>query len=153
MGLIDSIKRRLPIIGGPRPTPTREARPAWTPPPAPEEAPEPASPRGDTPVQDFITQTIKANPVVLFMKGNPAAPQCGFSANAAGILSSYGKPFSTVNVLSDPDIREGVKELTGWPTIPQVFIGGEFVGGADILKELHGSGELKSQIEAAHSKS
>jgi monothiol glutaredoxin len=84
---------------------------------------------------------------VLFMKGSPTAPQCGFSASAAGILQGYGKPFAHVNVLADPDIREGVKSYTNWPTIPQVFIKGEFVGGADILRQLHDSGELKTMIE------
>jgi monothiol glutaredoxin len=97
-------------------------------------------------VAAFIEETVKGNGIVLFMKGSPTAPQCGFSAGAAGILSSYGKPFAHVNVLADPDVREGVKEFTNWPTIPQIFVGGEFIGGADILKQLHDNGELKDMI-------
>jgi monothiol glutaredoxin len=110
---------------------------------------EEASPRGSKPVRDYIDETVKGHPLVLFMKGSPASPQCGFSASAAGILSSYGKPLHHVNVLADPDVREAVKEYSSWPTIPQVFIAGEFVGGADILKQLHDSGELAKQLEAA----
>lgn len=144
MGLIDRLKRRLPIIGS-RPAPTTSTS-SYTPPPPPEEEPEPQSPRGNVPVRDFIEQTVKNNQVVLFMKGVPQAPQCGFSATAVGILSSYGKPFAHVNVLADMDVREGVKEYTSWPTIPQVFVNGEFIGGADILKELHASGELKKML-------
>ena len=146
MGLIDRLKRRLPIIGS-RPTPP--ATSSYQPPPPPEEEPEPVSPRGNLSVQAFIEQTVKGNQVVLFMKGSPQAPQCGFSASAVGILSSYGKPFAHVNVLADMDIREGVKQYTSWPTIPQVFVNGEFVGGSDILKELHASGELKKMIDTS----
>ncbi|HNC95687.1 MAG TPA: Grx4 family monothiol glutaredoxin [Myxococcota bacterium] len=99
------------------------------------------------PVRDFIEKTVKENRVVLFMKGSPQAPQCGFSASAAGILGSYGKPFAHVDVLADMDVREGVKDYSAWPTLPQIFINGEFVGGSDILKELHGNGELKKMLE------
>ena len=148
MGLIDRLKRRLPIIGSrPAPSPTR----SYTPPPPQEEEVEPPSPRGNLSVQEFIEQTVKGNGVVLFMKGSPQAPQCGFSASAVGILSSYGKPFAHVNVLADMDVREGVKQFTSWPTIPQVFIGGEFVGGADILKEMHASGDLKKMLDGLNS--
>ena len=142
---------RLPIVGGPppaKPAPVRKVTLAPT--PVEEEEREEASPRGDKPVQAFIDETVKGNPVVLFMKGSPQSPQCGFSAGASGILSSYGKPYAHVNVLADPDVREGVKTYTSWPTIPQVFIAGEFVGGADILKQLHDSGELKGMIEKAY---
>lgn len=141
MGLIDRIKRRLPLIGA-RPAPAAPASGGYRPPPAEEEAPEPVSPRGSLSPRAFIEQTVKEHPVVLFMKGTPASPQCGFSATAAGILSGYGKPLHTVNILADEDIRQGVKDLTGWPTIPQIFINGEFVGGADILRDMHQSGEL-----------
>ncbi len=152
MGLIDRIKRRLPIVGGsppPRPSDTPVRKVTLAPTPVQEEREE-ASPRGDKPVAAFIDEVVKKNPVAIFMKGSPTAPQCGFSASASGILASYGKPFAHVNVLADPDIREGVKSYTSWPTIPQVFVGGEFVGGADILKQLHDSGELKSMIEKAY---
>ncbi|MCK6525126.1 monothiol glutaredoxin, Grx4 family [Myxococcota bacterium] len=84
------------------------------------------------------------------MKGSPQSPQCGFSANAAGLLRTYNRPFHHVNVLADPEVREGVKKLTSWPTIPQIFIDGEFVGGADILTELHNSGELKEMLDKAY---
>lgn len=149
MSIVDRIKRRLPILGAPSvpppPRPASTARPA----PAPIEEPEPESPRGATPVAQFIDDTVKKNPIVIFMKGSPNAPQCGFSAGAVGILSEYGKPFAHVNVLADPDIRDGVKLYSSWPTIPQIFIGGEFVGGADILKQMHSAGELKGLIEKA----
>jgi monothiol glutaredoxin len=150
MGIIDRIKRRLPIVGGAPPSPPPVRKVTLAPTPAPDEEREEASPRGDKPVAAFIDEVVKGNPVVIFMKGAPTAPQCGFSASASGILSSYGKPYAHVNVLADPDVREGVKSYTSWPTIPQVFVGGEFVGGADILKQLHDSGELKAMIEKAY---
>lgn len=140
MGLIDRIKRRLPLVGSPPPRPSvplPQVRSA--PRPEPE---EPASPRGDKPVRAYLEEVVKGNKVVLFMKGTPDAPSCGFSASAAGILKSYGTPFFSFDVLVDGDVREGVKEFSSWPTIPQVFVNGEFVGGADILKQLHESGEL-----------
>ncbi len=97
---------------------------------------------------EYIEELVKSNAVVLFMKGSPEAPSCGFSATAAGILKSYGKPFAHFDVLSDGDVREGVKQFSNWPTLPQVFVGGEFVGGADILKQLHESGELRGMLGA-----
>jgi monothiol glutaredoxin len=114
--------------------------------------PEPQAPRGSEAVRPWIEAQVAAAPVVLFMKGSPSAPQCGFSATAAGILSGYGKPLAHVDVLLDPEAREDVKAFTSWPTIPQIFVGGEFVGGADILRELHQNGELKTLIEAAWAK-
>lgn len=147
MGLFDRIKRHLPIVGGQ--PPSAAPRP-FVIPRAEEEPEEEASPRGAKSPAVFIEETVKANPIVLFMKGSPASPQCGFSASAAGILNSYGKAFAHVNVLADPDIREAVKQHTSWPTIPQVFIGGEFVGGSDILKQLHESGELADAINKAY---
>lgn len=150
MGIIDRIKRRLPIVGGAPAAPAPVRKVTLAPTAAPDEEREEASPRGDKPVAAFIDEVVKQNPVAIFMKGSPTAPQCGFSASASGILSSYGKPYAHVNVLADPDIREGVKSYTSWPTIPQVFVGGEFVGGADILKQLHDSGELKAMIEKAY---
>jgi monothiol glutaredoxin len=150
MGIIDRIKRRLPILNTPAPTPTPIRKVTLAPTRVEEdEEREEASPRGNKSAADYIDEIVKGNPVVLFMKGNPQSPQCGFSAASSGILTSYGKPYATVNVLADPDVREGVKSYTSWPTIPQVFVGGEFVGGADILKQLHESGELKDLIEKA----
>jgi monothiol glutaredoxin len=154
MGIRDSIKRRLPILGmgGNRPSATGAGSAAPTAPrspPAWQPDPEPDSPRGAQPVEAFIDQLVKSNPVVVFMKGSPQMPQCGFSANAAAILQSYGKPLVHFDVLSDPDVRQGVKDYSSWPTIPQVYVGGEFLGGSDILKQMHDSGELRAAIDAA----
>ncbi len=156
MGIRDRIKRRLPIIGmgGNRgqATPVPPAAPPVAPPtsagPA-EVAPEPEDPKGGVPVSQFIDELVKSNPVVLFMKGSPASPMCGFSANAAGILSGYGKPLVHFDVLSDPEVRQGIKEYSEWPTIPQVYIGGEFLGGSDILRQMHENGELQQCIDEA----
>lgn len=93
-------------------------------------------------VRAEIEAQLKKSSVVLFMKGNKHFPQCGFSSQVVSILTELGAPFSAVNVLSDPAIREGIKEYTNWPTIPQLYVNGEFVGGCDIVKELHSTGEL-----------
>lgn len=97
-------------------------------------------------VNERIDQIVKGNDVVLFMKGTPMFPQCGFSARATGILQQCGAKFAHVNVLADGEIREGVKAYSQWPTIPQLFIRGEFVGGSDIMMELFTSGELQKKI-------
>ncbi len=93
-----------------------------------------------------IQSTLEGNDVVLFMKGTPAAPRCGFSAQVVQILGSLGVPYSTVDVLSNPEIREGIKEFSNWPTIPQLYVRREFVGGCDIVKEMYGSGELEEKL-------
>jgi monothiol glutaredoxin len=93
---------------------------------------------------DRIKNIIGSNDVVLFMKGNPAAPQCGFSATVVQILTDVRVPFTGVDVLTDLPVREGIKEFTGWPTIPQLFIKGEFVGGCDIVREMYQAGELSA---------
>lgn len=146
MGLLSRLGKKLRILPPEPPprAPVSSARPS-----APEEDDaDPPSPRAaGQSVQDFLQTTVTAHPVVLFMKGTPDAPRCGFSANAAGILRKYGVPLHTVDVLSDEDIRDGVKDFSNWPTIPQIFIGGEFVGGSDILTQLHESGELGPMIE------
>ncbi|MDC0743722.1 Grx4 family monothiol glutaredoxin [Polyangium mundeleinium] len=98
-------------------------------------------------VRQRIQEIIDQNRVVLFMKGTKSFPQCGFSQRAVQILKSAGAEFVDVNVLKDPDIRQGIKEFSNWPTIPQVYIDGKFVGGSDILSEMQQSGEL-SQILA-----
>ena len=99
-------------------------------------------------IQDVIKKQVGENRVVLYMKGTPDFPQCGFSANAVGILRACGVDnIFTVNVLENPDIRQGIKEYANWPTIPQLYVGGEFVGGSDILTEMYKSGELKKLIE------
>ncbi len=96
------------------------------------------------PVRDFIAQTIAQNEVVLFMKGVPDQPRCGFSALAVQILDHLGAPFVGVDVLQDEGLREGIKAYTDWPTIPQLYVKGEFVGGSDIVREMFQSGELQS---------
>ncbi len=100
--------------------------------------------------QDTIRDQVTKNRIVLYMKGTPDFPQCGFSANAVGILRACGvEEFYTVNVLENPDIRQGIKEFANWPTIPQLYVNGEFVGGSDILTEMFKSGELKKVLEKA----
>ena len=93
-----------------------------------------------------IDTLLAANPVVLFMKGNPNAPQCGFSSKAVGALEAAGATYAHVDVLSDPEIREGIKAYGDWPTIPQLYIGGELVGGSDIILQMAGSGELHAAL-------
>lgn len=93
-----------------------------------------------------IQETVDNNRVVLFMKGTKNFPQCGFSARAVEILKKCGADFKDVNVLADPGIRQGIKEFSNWPTIPQVYIGGKFVGGSDILMEMFQSGELQKML-------
>ena len=101
-------------------------------------------------VQKHIDDTVKQNKVVLYMKGTPQFPQCGFSANAIQLLQASGaREVVTVNVLEDPEVRQGIKEYANWPTIPQLYVDGEFVGGSDILKEMHQSGELKKLFAPA----
>ncbi|MDY7228858.1 Grx4 family monothiol glutaredoxin [Hyalangium rubrum] len=95
-------------------------------------------------------EAVRSHKIVLFMKGNALFPQCGFSARALQILKQYGE-VHTVDVLSDPEVRQGIKDYTKWPTIPQVFINGEFVGGSDILMEMEERGELKDLIAAPKS--
>lgn len=97
--------------------------------------------------QDLIRQQVTENAVVLYMKGTPTFPQCGFSAGAVQMLKNCGVSFAAVNVLADADIRQGIKEYANWPTIPQLYIKGEFVGGSDIMKELFASGELQKMLE------
>jgi monothiol glutaredoxin len=96
-----------------------------------------------TTTHDQIDTTVKSNDVVLFMKGTVDMPQCGFSGRSVQILQHLGVPFTDVNVLADEALRNGIKEYTNWPTIPQLYVKGEFVGGADILMEMFQSGELK----------
>jgi monothiol glutaredoxin len=96
-----------------------------------------------------IGELIKSHKVVLFMKGNKAFPQCGFSSRVVEILKSEGIPFETVNVLADPEIRQGIKEFSSWPTIPQLYVDGKFVGGCDIVSEMHANGELDKELRAA----
>lgn len=99
-------------------------------------------------IQDVIKDQISKHRVVLYMKGSPDFPQCGFSANVVNILRGCGlNEFFTVNVLEEPEIRQGIKEFANWPTIPQLYVNGEFVGGSDILSEMNKSGELKKMLQ------
>ena len=98
--------------------------------------------------EERIRATVTASSVVLFMKGTPEAPQCGFSATAVQILRACGvAKFESVDVLEDPEIRQGIKDYANWPTIPQLYVNGEFVGGCDIMKEMYQAGELQKQLE------
>ena len=94
-------------------------------------------------VQDFIANEVKSNDVVLFMKGTPQFPQCGFSGQVVQILDYVGVDFKGINVLADDEIRQGIKEFSNWPTIPQLYIKGEFVGGCDIVREMFQASELQ----------
>jgi monothiol glutaredoxin len=100
-------------------------------------------------VQTWIKDTVSQNSVVLFMKGTAQFPQCGFSGRAVQILNACGvENIVTVNVLEDAEVRQGIKEFSNWPTIPQLYVKGEFVGGADIMNEMYESGELQSMLKA-----
>ncbi len=99
---------------------------------------------------DFINEQISTNEVVLFMKGTADFPQCGFSAMVVGILQTLGLKFKDINVLENPDLRQGIKDFADWPTIPQLYIAGEFVGGCDIVREMFETGELSNLIKDIH---
>ncbi len=99
--------------------------------------------------QEKIKQTVTSNPVVLYMKGNPKFPQCGFSNLATQILDACGAKYTTVDVLQDQEIREGIKQYANWPTIPQLYVKGEFVGGSDIMRAMYENGELQTLLADA----
>ena len=96
---------------------------------------------------DRIDNLVKQNKIMVFMKGTKLMPQCGFSNNVVQIINTLGVPYETIDVLADPEIRQGIKEYSSWPTIPQVYINGEFLGGSDILIELYQKGELQQMVE------
>jgi monothiol glutaredoxin len=96
-----------------------------------------------------IDDLVQSAPIFVFMKGSKLMPQCGFSNTVVQILNTLGVPFETVDILADPELRQGVKEYSNWPTIPQVYINGEFVGGSDILIELYQKGELQQMVQVA----
>ncbi|MBD2605391.1 Grx4 family monothiol glutaredoxin [Scytonema hofmannii FACHB-248] len=100
-------------------------------------------------VKEKIDNLVTKNKIMVFMKGNKLMPQCGFSNNVVQILNTLGVPFETLDILDDPEIRQGIKEYSNWPTIPQVYIDGKFVGGSDILIEMYNNGELKQLVEVA----
>ena len=103
---------------------------------------------GDNPVFERIRQDISENDVVIYMKGSPVFPQCGFSAAVVQVLSELGVKFKGIDVLTDPSLRQGIKDFSQWPTIPQLYIKGEFIGGCDIVREMFASGELEEMLEA-----
>ena len=152
------IKQLLPIVGAggnvrstasqdtTSATATREPSVVKAPPPPP---PRPSNPRGDQDPQAYIQDVVTSNAVVLFMKGSPNQPQCGFSASAAGILKSYDTSLHHVDILADPEVRQGIKEFSNWPTLPQIYVGGEFLGGSDILRQMHDQGELGELLATA----
>jgi monothiol glutaredoxin len=98
------------------------------------------------PVFERIQSEVAANPVMLYMKGNAMFPQCGFSARVVQILTHLGVPFHTANVLEDPELRDGIKQFSNWPTVPQLYVNGEFIGGCDIVTEMYQSGELSTLL-------
>ena len=100
-------------------------------------------------IKEKIENLINESDVMLFMKGTPEMPQCGFSAAVVGVLNHLGIKFSTVNVLENENIRQGIKEYANWPTIPQLYVKGEFVGGCDIIREMHENGELTEYFQEA----
>ena len=101
----------------------------------------------NNPVIQRIQQDISDNDVVLYMKGTPVFPQCGFSAAVVQVLSELGVKFKGIDVLTDPSLRQGIKEFSSWPTIPQLYVKGEFIGGCDIVREMYGSGELRELFQ------
>ncbi len=102
-----------------------------------------------TPTTEKIDQLLADHKIMVFMKGNKLMPQCGFSNQVVQILNILGVPYETLDVLAEPEIRQGIKEYSNWPTIPQVYIGGEFVGGSDVMTELYQKGELQQMVEVA----
>lgn len=99
-------------------------------------------------IQEQIKEVVTTHPVVLFMKGTKQFPQCGFSSRAVQILNAVGCDYVTVNVLENPEVRQGIKEYSDWPTIPQLYVNGEFIGGSDILMEMYEAGELQELLKA-----
>ncbi|WP_298918490.1 Grx4 family monothiol glutaredoxin [uncultured Algimonas sp.] len=104
------------------------------------------TPAPDQTVKDQIAKTVNDHDVVLYMKGTPTFPQCGFSSTVVQVFDYLGVDYSSVNVLEDPAVRQGIKDINNWPTIPQVFVKGEFIGGCDIVREMFESGELRTLL-------
>jgi monothiol glutaredoxin len=103
-------------------------------------------------IMDHIKQTIKSNPIVIFMKGTPQAPQCGFSMRASQALTACGVQYAHVDVLAEPEVRQTLPQISQWPTFPQIFINGELIGGCDIVMEMYQKGELQKLAQAAAKK-
>lgn len=115
--------------------------------PGQDSAPAPA---GD--VQSRIRHDVQSNDILIYMKGTPDFPQCGFSAATIEVFNALGVPYATRNILEDPELRQGIKEFSNWPTIPQVYVKGQFIGGCDIVTEMHRRGELRQVVQDALSK-
>jgi monothiol glutaredoxin len=98
-------------------------------------------------VQKRIAREVSSHPIVMFVKGSPQMPQCGFSKAVMDIFEHLGVPFKTIDVLADPEVRDGIKQFTQWPTIPQIFIKGQFIGGCDIVRDLFARGELENMVK------
>jgi len=111
-----------------------------------ESASNPIPDATGNPMREAIANAISENPVILFMKGTPEAPACGFSARTVAVLEATDKPFAAVNILADPQIRQELSAMSGWPTIPQLFVDGELVGGCDIVSEMYETGELQKLL-------
>lgn len=103
----------------------------------------------ETPIQKKIAAEVQSTPIILYVKGSRQMPMCGFSKQVMDVFGSFGVPFETRDVLSDPELRDGIKQFTNWPTIPQIFIKGEFIGGCDIVRDLYQRGELEKMVKAA----
>ncbi len=146
MGIRKKIIKKLPIFGRGQAAAVERAKSAPVPrtreATEPQEPPKPKHPRGEMDTTAYIEKVISENRVVLFMKGEPSQPLCGFSANAAGILSSTGHDFVHVDVIADHEIREAIKNYSQWPTLPQIYVDNEFLGGADILRQMSTDGSL-----------
>lgn len=100
-------------------------------------------------VNDRIRDAIESNRILIYMKGSPSFPMCGFSAATIEVFEQLGVPYQTVDVLKDPEVREGIKRFSNWPTIPQVYVAGKFIGGCDIVREMHAAGELEPLVREA----
>jgi monothiol glutaredoxin len=100
-----------------------------------------------SPITERIRQDLAGNDVVLYMKGTPVFPQCGFSAAVVQVLTELGVKFKGIDVLTDPSLRQGIKDFSSWPTVPQLYVKGEFVGGSDIVREMYASGELQEMLQ------
>lgn len=156
MGIRKKIIKKLPIFGRGQAqaqeaaqarTTVSQSGPTTS---APSEPAKPKHPRGEMQPTAYIEKVLSENRVVLFMKGSPAQPLCGFSANAAGILSATGHDFAHVDVIADYEIREQIKQYSQWPTLPQIYIDKEFMGGSDILRQMSADGSLQEMLDAGN---
>lgn len=154
MGILSRIKRRLPIVGKkstPRPAAVADQAPRKSPglPITATPTPPPPPSMSAEEMRAAIEKDVKSIPVLLYMKGNVAMPRCGFSAAVVDILRQLDVPFETRDVYSDETLRQEIKEFSDWPTLPQLYVGGEFVGGCDIVREMHENGELADAVSKA----